>query len=39
MENYQFFETVAYNQGYIVKVFKDIKEAMNWLNENRKISK
>ena len=30
-ERYQFFETVSYNIGYIVKVFENMSKAMEWL--------
>lgn len=30
-EQYRFFETVAVNHGYNVKIFLDFDEAMNWL--------
>lgn len=29
--DYDFFETVAANQGYTVKVFADLDKAMDWL--------
>ncbi len=33
VRDYDFFETVAANQGYTVKVFADLDKAMDWLLE------
>jgi len=35
LEDYRFFETVANNRGFNVKLFTDLNEAMNWLKKKR----
>ncbi len=34
LEDYRFFETVARNRGYQVRVFTEKNKAMNWLRSN-----
>jgi len=33
-ENFRFFETVSVNAGYVIRVFKTIETATEWLTEN-----
>jgi hypothetical protein len=35
-KDYEFWETVCYNQGYqFVKIFQDYEQARDWVTENR----
>ncbi len=36
-EDYRFLETVARNQGFMVRIFKDFDEGIRWLNLKKRI--
>ena len=36
-EGYDFFETIAYNRGYLLKVFENINLAIDWICQDKNI--